>query len=66
MPKASVVNNGLISDQFEIKRGTAHESPLLPLLLSLAIEPLAIAVCQTPGIKKLQQESHTLTDPICS
>lgn len=50
-PMASVMTNGLISDRFELNRGTAQGSPLSPLLFSLAIEPLAIAVRQTPSIK---------------
>ena len=51
VPTASVLTNGLISAQFELNRGTAQGSPLSPLLFSLAIEPLAIAVRQTSNIK---------------
>lgn len=50
-PFASVLTNGLISAPFQLKRGTAQGSPLSPLLFSLAIEPLAITVRQTPHIK---------------
>lgn len=51
-PIASVMTNGFVSDLFELNRGTAQGSPLSPLLFSLAIEPLAIAVRQTPSIKR--------------
>ena len=51
MPTASVSTNGLISAQFQLNRGTAQGSPLSPLLFSLAIEPLAIAIRQTSNIK---------------
>lgn len=56
-PTASVVTNSFVSDPFESNRGTAQGSSLSPLLFSLAIDPLAIAVRQTPNIKRTIIES---------
>uniref|UniRef100_A0A3Q2D9Y0 Reverse transcriptase domain-containing protein n=1 Tax=Cyprinodon variegatus TaxID=28743 RepID=A0A3Q2D9Y0_CYPVA len=48
---ASFLTNGLLSTPFGLSRGTAQGSPLSPLLFSLAIEPLAIAIRQSNDIK---------------
>lgn len=45
---ASVLTNGLLSASFKVKRGTAQGSLLSPILFSLAIEPLALAISQKP------------------
>lgn len=78
-PSASVLTNGLLSAPFRLRRGTAQGSPLSPLLFSLAIEPLAIAIRQNEKIQGtlIGTKQHkillyaddillTLTDPINS
>lgn len=50
-PSASVLTNGLLSAPFNLTRGNAQGSPLSPILLDLAIEPLATAIRQNPNIQ---------------
>lgn len=49
--KAPTATNGLLSAPFNLARGTAQGSPLSPLLFALAIEPLAMALRQSPNIQ---------------
>ena len=53
-PKASVLTNGVISQKFDLCRGTAQGDPLSPLLFALALEPLAAAVRKAPDFPGIQ------------
>lgn len=43
-PRASVLTNGQMSPFFQLSRGTKQGDPLLPLLFTLFLEPLEIAI----------------------
>lgn len=49
-PKAQIITNGVLLDAFSLSRGCRQECPSSPGLFSLAIEPLAIAICSNPFI----------------
>lgn len=48
--KAAVMTNGVTSPFFDLARGTRQGCPLLPLLFTIALEPLAIAIRTNPSI----------------
>ena len=49
-PQTSVITNQLRSQNFPLSRGTRQGCPLSPLLFTLAIEPLSLALKSTPSI----------------
>lgn len=50
-PKASVLTNGLKSPFFGLMRGQKQGDPLSPLLFTIFLEPLAVALRADTGIK---------------
>ena len=53
-PTANITLNGEKLKAFPLKSGTRRGCPLLPLLFSIVLEVLAIAIRQTKEIKSIQ------------
>lgn len=53
-PRAAVQTNGLISDFFCLSRGTRQGCALSPLLFTMVLEPLAVAIRADVRIKGVQ------------
>lgn len=53
-PRAAVLSNGIISPFFKLGRGTRQGDPLSPLLFTLFLEPLAIAIRRDIRVKGVQ------------
>lgn len=52
-PKAAIRLGTSVSSQFAVGRGTQQECPLSPSLFALVMEPLAIALRNSPDVKAL-------------
>lgn len=52
-PVVSVRTNDIYSDCFPLHSSTHQDCPLSPLLIAVAIEPLAIVLCSEPRITGL-------------
>ncbi len=62
-PRAQVITNNNISKLFNLARGTRQGCPLSPLLFLFAIEPLAMTIRKSPGIKgmKIGERGHRIS-----
>lgn len=56
-PLATICTNNNLSSSFPLCRGTRHGCPLYSLLFALAIEPLAIVLCDNISIKGIQRNN---------
>ena len=78
-PVSSVRSNNMLSDPFPLHRGTRQGCPISPLIFILALEPLACAIRENPGIMGIPKCGHqfkinvyaddillTLVDPLNS
>lgn len=57
-PKASIITNSLVSEPFQLQRGTRQGCPISPMLFALFIEPLAASIRQCDGISGVQSRSY--------
>ncbi len=62
-PRAQVITNSNISKLFNLARGTRQGCPLSTLLFLFAIEPLAMTIRKSPGIKgmKIGERDHHIS-----
>ena len=50
-PKARIITNNVVSEKFELRRGTPQGCPLSPMLFILSLEPLAALIRENQNIK---------------
>lgn len=50
-PKATIITNSIVSEPFELRRGTPQGCPLSPMLFVLSLEPLATLIRENHNIK---------------
>ena len=62
-PQAAVRTNNIVSEYFRLFRGTRQGCPLSQLLFNVAIEPLASALRNDPGVMGINRagQMHTVT-----
>lgn len=53
-PQAVILTNGLISQHFKGQRGMKQGCPLSPLLFTLALEPLAMAIRKNANLEGIK------------
>jgi hypothetical protein len=57
--RASVLQSGFLSEQFDIQRGCRQGDPIAPYLFILCAEILAILIKQNKNIKHLYKQYRT-------